>query len=461
MIWTICVVVLTALFVFLSLRTSPQRALGIVNAFTFAFPAWVMLRLLNVPADTVVGSGVDIKVAVGTATLLLYCVMPGRNFPVRLIACDYAMLALAIIHLVSDTYNYGFRLVDFGRMYAEWYIPYVAGRVAFQKYEDAQVIVRVVAVVAVLLSVVAMCEAFARVNLMELWAGQRPLEGAYRELERWGMKRAYGPYFHPLYFGVIQCLLFGSTLFVAISALRKQAHAIWIFCPLFSVAGIVCTGSRGPILGAVVLAVIIAVTLVPKVRIPVAILGACLLMAAAVKRDLVFSVLEKWSGEATDRFNPTIEVGGKKQKYSGTRSRFLVFRVYGKAVAQAGLLGYGTDRVTGFPIRVPLSGEAAELVRNMDTVENTYVLIALRFGWLGLFAFTSAIAISVFQWLRLGRDEYDENRRLLTICLGATTGATALVILTVWMPHEIGFPFLWTIGSSSGLFLSQFYLQRS
>ncbi len=454
MIWAICVASLVILFVVIARRYSPQLALGIVNAIAFAFPAWIMLRLFNAPADTVVGTGVDVKVAVGTATLLLYCFMPGRNFPFRLVACDYAMLVLAITHIVSDSYNYGFRWTDVFRAYAEWYVPYVAGRVASQKFEDAQIIVRTLAVIAVVLSAVAVCEAFTRINLMELWAGLRPVEGAYRAMERWGLKRSYGPYMHALYFGVIQCLLFGSTLYVAILALRKEAHAIWIFCPLASLAGIYCTGSRGPLLGAVILAAVVASILFPRVRIPAAIVGVCLAFAAVAKRDAVLSTLERWSGEASGRLRQTVEVGGQKQRYSGTRGRLLVYRVYGKAIAQAGLLGYGTDRVTGFPIRIPLSGEAAELIRSMETVENTYVLVALRFGWIGLFALVSAIAISLFQWQRLRLGEREESRRLLTVCLGSATFATAVVLLSVWMPHEIGFPLVWTLGSSSGLFLA-------
>ena len=379
MLWIICVASLVILFVVLAWRTSPQLALGIVNAIAFVLPAWLMFPLFSLPVDTVVGTGVDIKVAVGTATLLLYCVMPGRNFPVRFVACDYAMAVLALVHIVSDTYNYGFRFHDIGRAYAEWYVPYVTGRVAFQKYADAQIILRVMAVLAVVLSIVAVCEAFTKVNLMELWAGLRPVEGAYRAMERWGLKRSYGPYFHALYFGVVQCLFLGSTVYVALMAMRREAHGIWIFCPLFSFAGIVCTGSRGPLLAAALLVIMVLVFLVPRARLPIAILGVCLLGFAAVQREVIFKALERWSGEANDRLNQSVEVGGKKQKYSGTRGRLLVFRVYGKAMAQAGLIGYGTDRVTGFPIRIPLSGEAAEIIRSMETVENAYVLVTSAF----------------------------------------------------------------------------------
>lgn len=450
MVWWILVLGLVAFYVAAALRWGAGRALGIVVPITWLLPAWLMLPVAEGAPNSIVGSGLDIKVTVGAACLILYCFIPGRTFPVRWIPSDFAVAGLILAHLIFDTMHDGFALMTPLRAYAEWYLPYVAGRLAIQSAGDVRYIWRVLVAIGVGLAIVAIAESLWRVNIFESIFGERPVEGFPRDASRWKVRRAFGPTMHPIYFGVVQLLLLGWAAYAALLALKRRTSAFWVFAVLPIVGGIVATASRGPILGVVVASVAFFFFLYPKARLPIggfAIVVACLGIAF---REPIINQLEQWSGELQTH----IEIEGESRLTSGTRTRVNMLEVNKIAIKRSGLTGFGSDAVAGFPINVPLGPMEVNALKSVRAIDNTYVLLMLRFGYVGAGLFFLAGVFSVGQYFWISQVYRGETIGWLTAGLGSVTFAALLVQATVWMPHEIGFPLLWTFGISGGILVA-------
>lgn len=449
--WLGIFTLLTAVFIWLSLRHSPQLGLAIVVPATWFFPVWILLPIFQ-SEDTIVGTGIDVKVAVGAACLVLYCFMPGRTFPVRFVLADWLMLALVIVHFVSDLSNDGFRWTIPGRAYAEWYLPYVAGRIGFQSFSTALIVWRLLAGLALLLTMGVAIEAFTYQNPFEIPFGIRPHENS-NPMERWGLNRAFGPTLNPIYLAVILLLLSGWVNFGLFQAMRRKANGLWTLAPLMLVAGMIGCGSRAILLCCPIVAVAFAFYMNRTWRTSIAAGSLALIALIAVSREPVIELLEKWSGE--DRYADTVTIDGQSRTHSNIRSRLALFEVNRIAFQRSGLFGFGTDAVTGFPINVPLGPVETETLRKIRTVENTYALLMLRFGYLGATLFTLAGLASLLQLLWLADNTSSTSKRHFASALAASLLAVLFAQATVWMPHEIGFPLVWTFGVSSGLWLAE------
>ncbi len=447
--WTIVIAYLSV-FVGLGIRFGPRMALGLVVPATWLLPSWFMLPIADGARDSLVGSGVDVKVAVGTGCLLLYCFMPGRTFPMRLIATDLAMLGLIGVHLASDLINTGIDGMALGRAYAEWYLPYVSGRLCITSREDLRILWLVPAVLAVVFAITTVFESIFDIQFFEIGFGARPVEGSSRNLQRWGIQRAYGPTMHAIYFGVVQLLLLGWASFASVQALRRRAPALWAFSPLLVMFGIAGSASRGPILGILIAAVGLLFFKVRRSRIPLVIAFSALAAFTVTNLESIIIELEKWSGEATSE----IVIKGEERLQSSVRSRINSLEVNRIALRRSGLLGFGTQAVSGFPINVPLGPLEAEAFKKVWSVDNTYLLLTLRFGYLGLACFLGALLLGIVNFVRVADGHQGESAGWLSVCVGSCYMATLLVLATVWMPHEIGFPLIWTVGLSSGLWLA-------
>ncbi|MEZ6074642.1 MAG: hypothetical protein R3C56_02895 [Pirellulaceae bacterium] len=148
-------------------------------------------------------------------------------------------------------------------------------------------------------------------------------------------------------------------------------------------------------------------------------------------------------------------VNDESKEFSNTRYRLLLFDVYKIAVKRGGLLGFGSQAVTGFPIQVPVGPQEFETLRTMRSIDNTYLLITLRFGYLGLLCFVLAACTAIYQLFAITDPLRTENIGLLTASLGTTLAVILPVIFTVWMPQDYGFILVWSWGASSGMYLAR------
>jgi len=444
LLWGIPVVCLLATFLGIALWTkNPAMAMGIAIPLVFLFPAWAKCSTGIEP--------IDIKSTATIGMLCLYSFLPGATYPWRLVLADYFMLGLLAVHLISDTYHDGLSLAIPAIAYVEWLVPYLAGRLCFQRIEDVEKIWPVVVYIGGYLAVLSITESVLLLNLLEWLWGERPLERFPRNVLRWGWRRSYVICLHPLYMGVLSIWLWSWMLFGGLRSLRGRASVAWLFLVPLGLVGVLASGSRGPIL-AIPLVILGAVFCqLPRWRTTLAIGMVCACLLVIWFREPVQATLDVWSGERRDwNSSRQIFIDDKFQEYSSLRTRSLLWTIYRKPFWNSGLLGYGTTNCGTFPVNVPLSAQELNVRRELWMIDNTYLLVALRFGFLGLFSFLGLLLSSLWQWIRIADSPGTKSIDLASTAFGGSI-STIFLIGSVWMPYDFGFFLLWMIGASSGL----------
>lgn len=444
-LWLICVASLLTLYLVLALVVKPSVALGVVLPIAWIVPSWTVWDLGF--------ESINVKTSVGVGMLLMYCFFPRATFPWRLVPCDYAMLSLFGVGTVSDFLHNGFDLTVPAIAYAEWIVPYLAGRLAFQNHDDVKWVWPVLAVVAIILGAVAVIEAWLGMNPYEWFFGLRPLEGVSRNAERWNIRRAYVTCLHPLYHGVLLCWMFAWTLHGAWRALQKRSGPLWLVAPLLGFFAPLATGSRGPFIGNFVVLAAAIFCAARRRRLPMTVAAGVLAFVFLFFQDRVFDFLDDWAGEFEHgKQAQSVSFDNQAEIVSSARARFTLFKIYWMPLTRAGLFGYGSNAVAQFPVNVPIGSEEAEAARTIWALDNSYIVLTLRFGYLGLIAFIALISLSLWQCKSVYDDDPLRSQALFAASLSGATLAVAGLIVGVWMPQDFGFPWLWGIGASSGLY---------
>ncbi len=448
--WGWSFLLLLGVFAWRTWKGGIRHALGAVVLLSLLVPTWAVLGYqLRRSEMLFFGMPIDMRLAFSVIGIAVCCVRPKSILPTRLVAADFALLAMVAVHVISDWRNDGVSAVVPLRAFGEWMVPYLVGRIALRNMDDARGLVPFALTVCLVLAAVSVIESFSRINLTELAYGVRPVEGFDRDASRWGLKRAFGPTMHPIYFGVLQLLLFPWSLYAATRAARGRISTWWILAPVASGLGIFFSLSRGPILAVPIAMYVFALFGIRRWRPALAAVGTVAVVVLVVQYATVLDLLQVWSGEAKRPHKANITVDDEKVEYTGTLSRVYLLQVYGRALRQAGLFGYGTERVTGFPIRVPVGPEDAKTLKHIRYIDNDYVLLILRFGYSGVCCFLALTAATVIAFTRLAVQ--DERGRMFHAAMAGAIVATMLVLLTVWMPRDFGFVLLWSAGAGAGL----------
>jgi hypothetical protein len=440
---------LFVLYLVLAIYSRPSLAIGIVLPLSWLFPCW-----------TFYDAGIDrlsLKAALAIGMLCSYPFFPRAKFPWKLVPCDYAVLSLIAVGLISDIINDGWSLYLPVMAYVEWILPYLAGRLAFQEREDIEWAWPVLACVAIVLGVVSVIEAWSGVNPYELVFGLRPLDGANREAVRWGFRRAYAVCCHPLYQGVFLSWLFCWLVLPAWGALDRRSPIFWFLPAAFGFVAPLATGSRGPFMANGLVLVVCLFFYAKRWRKAFAAALGVVILALVIFQDKVFVFLDDWSGEFDrGRQAQSVSFDGDQEKVSSARARLTLFKIYWAPLTRAGLLGFGSESVSTFPVNVPIGSEEADAARAIWSLDNTYLLMTLRFGYLGLLCFVAIIVAALWQLLAVYDAEPNRTRSQFAATLAAGTFAVAWLIFGVWTPADFGFAWLWGIGAASGLYFQVF-----
>jgi hypothetical protein len=182
------------------------------------------------------------------------------------------------------------------------------------------------------------------------------------------------------------------------------------------------------------------------IRWPVLIMTVAAVTGFLLFPNKITDTVSQWSGGG-DQLR-VIEVDGKETKISGSRSRLVLFTAYSKALFKGGLTGYGSEAVSKFPPNIPYmqgKAEASEIL----VVDNAYILIMLRFGWLGAGCLVLIFVTAIFSAALLHNNKPDD-------LFPAAAASMLFVVSTfsfflVWMSYDFGFEILWTCGILSGL----------
>ena len=442
---------LFAVFLVLAWLFKPGAGLVGTLLLCLCWPTWVVLGYDNpVSFADSLGIKVDLRVALSFVALPLVLLLHRKQiFPLRWHPLDVAMLALCVLHIVSDTLNQGFSLGILGRIYGEWCIPYLVGRVAISSITDIDRLVGISVVVCCILGCLAAVECLLGINLAELAFGDRPEDGANRNMERWGYKRSFGPNMHPIYFGVLQLLLLPWAFYASDRSLRLMNNNWYFAAPVAAVAGILGTLSRGPMLGIGLFVYLFTWVKNPKWMLPLVAVGMAGVVFLVTQSDELLNYLQQWSGEDDGRRKPTVQVDDETIKFTGTKSRLLIYRVYGPALSNAGFSGYGTERVTGFPISVPTGPYDAETLEQVRAIDNVYLLLALRFGYVAPLVFLALQILAAWAFIRLSYSQ--KHGKVFFAAMSAAVMTSIPLLMTVWMPHDYGFVLIMYFGIAAAL----------
>jgi hypothetical protein len=203
--WTATVSALCGLWCVLAWRYGPQRAIGCQVLIACLVPTWVRFEGFGIQ-----DLPIDCRVISTVFGLVAYCFHPRATFPWRLGWLDAVMLSLVAVHLASDIDNSGWSWTLPLRVYGEWFVPYLAGRLALQSGEDMRALAPVGLAVALVLAVGGAFEGISGYHPWEWIYGERDYDGIVRDQPRWGVTRAWGCCGHPIYFGFLQVLFRSS-----------------------------------------------------------------------------------------------------------------------------------------------------------------------------------------------------------------------------------------------------------
>lgn len=441
-VWGATVAVLCLLWCVVARFCGPQRAMGCQVIVACLVPTWAQLDL----ADSL---WLDCRMAATVFGLVAYCFHPKATFPWRLGWLDASMISLLVIHIVSDIDNTGWTWAIPFRVYGEWCVAYLAGRLALQNLEDFRYLTPWAISVAIFLALGSIFEAVSSDHPWEALYGERKYDGIDRGATRWlGMTRAWGCCAHPIYFGFLQVLFLPWLLRAWHRTLVQPSNSGWFMAcvPLLGVAGVFCTGSRAA-LGAYLLVMLLGLlAYVPTMRIVFLLVALVAAPLAYMERGRVIDTITRM-GERVNE-NRKIEIDGRQQQMTYTATRWMLVKVYWKALVDASWLGYGTDAISGFPVKVPVGAVDPETLKEVPYIDNQFVLMTLRFGWMGVTAFTVALLLAAVAWFQRSTT-IEGSHAAVSFYVGGTILAVAAGLLTVWMPHDIGFPLLWWMGAGS------------
>ncbi len=123
-------------------------------------------------------------------------------------------------------------------------------------------------------------------------------------------------------------------------------------------------------------------------------------------------------------------------------------------VLKGGPLGYGTDAVSSFPPNIPGLPTSAKARATLGIVDNSYLLIGLRFGWIGIGLFLALLGGSIVTAIQLRRSAglilYPDGPAFLTAMASILVGV-AFEIMTVFSSYDFMFWILFHFGIVAGL----------
>ncbi|MEM7311879.1 MAG: O-antigen ligase family protein [Planctomycetota bacterium] len=454
MTWWISIGVLSVIMLWQWWSNGARQGLAWISLLSILLPSWLAAEFLGLP--------VPVRTVVCVIGLGAYCLHPQSNFPLRLGLIDLSMLALFVTHIVSDLQHSQSIAVTLVEAYGEWFVPYVTARLAFQSLADVRDTLPLGVAIVTILACLSIFEGVTRINPIEMAFGKRPLTGTttgsakgivhhgkYEYKVRWGMRRAFGPTMHPIYFGTLQLILAPWALYAAARTNRGVGPLWWKVLPILSFLGIFFTMSRGPILGFAVLAYAYAFFRRPQWRIAMAGIAVAGIVAVAMFPNAFVGTIKSASGEAK-KFPRYVQLGDRRVEKSGTMTRLYLFSIYKRAMLKAGLFGYGSESVSSFPIRVPVDPDYVTAVKDIRFIDNVYIQTLLRFGYLGLAFLTAAGLFACMTFATMGWNP-DMHGSAFCSAMACSILAVMLVMLTVWFPQDYAFWLLWNLGVAAGL----------
>ncbi|MEJ7591900.1 MAG: O-antigen ligase family protein [Planctomycetaceae bacterium] len=437
--WVLSVVLIAVVGRYLLIRKGPAAARGAAMMLSFAFPVGIKIDIGGLP--------ISIRTAIAGITLFGYAVHPQGKIlsPLTLLDCCIAMFYL--VHIVADSFATGFTIMLPFRSYGEWALPFVAGRFAIKDRHALKWIAMWVVGLLLLLGAMSCIEAMTKVNPFETLFGNRPQEMFRRSEQRFGLKRAFGPTMHPIFLGMMIAILMPWLVTMWQSFESRRTRGLTILAGIVALAGTVFTGSRTPVLTILAAASLILLLKIRMLRWPLGLTLALAISGFVAYPYEVTDALSRWTGGVE---NPRlIEIDGEGVVSSSSRTRLHVVSIYSEALIKAGPFGYGSNVTSGFPLRIPNMEGTFKSANLFKTVDNAYVLLTLRFGWVGGVCLVILFLTAIGTGLSLYFERPDQLFPGVVGCMLIVIACFSLLL--VFMSYDFGLPILWSLGVLSGL----------
>ena len=403
------------------------------------FPVWLTFQAGSLLIDLRA-----IAAACGLLGLVVGRIDEGesRSMPrFRLLPADILVVVLVLIQAYSQLRIDRFGPLTGPEIARKWMAPYVVGRLFLGSLRDLDRVFPLACKLFMALSVLALVEAVAKVNLLN-----RALGKTYGLLEqgegyRWGLKRAQGPLDHPIFFGMVLVLLLPWAIEASNRAWKRQAPRWWLLLAPAMGGAILVTVSRGAQIAAAITLFVTVFFQNPRWRIAIVLLAIFGGIGAVAGKELLGDALSKWAGENHEETRLII-INDEEVEYTGTNHRILLFKAYEKAIAETGLFGYGYE----------LSGIELEesIAQRFGSIDDHYILFLLQHGYAALAAFLILACLSIFD---LGVIAWDMEHPAACFA-GALCGAMIAVtisLLSVWFAPDFGMIWLFCAGLASNL----------
>lgn len=404
-------------------------------------------------AFDVAGVPLDVRSAIAVMFLSFFAFMRPRSLFARLSFVDVLLGSLFAWGVLVDSYHDGFSLRIPAVTYGEWVLPYAAGRFAMFHRSSLVTLSPWFATVAAAMGLAALFECWSGVNFWEnLFTPVDDLVARVRGTRYGFMHRAIGPTRHPIFLAVQLMLMLPWVVSCWFSSTRTSIRILASAPIMLVLMGIVATVSRGPILAIPLACVLVACAYLPKLRIPSLFFVAACLGISAVQFDRIVEIFDSNVREQMPA--QVVETNGAESVYTGTRSRLFVLQVFGPLVLEGGPLGYGTKDVSTFPPNIPGLPASAKSREILGVVDNSFVLIGLRYGWIGLTLFAGLFVAAISQSVAIRRTMqtlFEDGGEVFVTMLGCVLAATALELLTVFWAYDMSFWVLFHFGVIAGL----------
>lgn len=323
-----------------------------------------------------------------------------------------------------------------------WLVPYAVGRRFLRSEDDLLTISKVFSLVIPIIAAYGLFEMFTHVNPVSQLIGMHFRGAELMESSsslRMGLKRARGFAGHPITFGLMMTLSLPWALEAA-----RQARAGWgprwrRWLPWIAGAGAVSSLSRGSMIAVLMTVYSYATLRAGRLRVAMIVLAVCLSTAAYFGRE---SVAEALAGAVGETKPIPMKINGKTELYTGTNHRLLLFEVYREAMENAGLIGYG------FHLEGLL--DRFHIPSIFWSLDDAYILLQLKFGYIGIGLFLLLIAWSLVLLGRIAWRRDDPLAPLSGGLLGAIIALT-FAMFTCSFEADYGEVLLFTMGLAGNL----------
>lgn len=414
------------------------RGIGITLILSFLLATWIQVSAFGITCD--------IRVLLAGGAIVVATLFRLRWLFDRLLLADLCVAFLWLWQVVGEWNATGGTIGPLLLSYGYWVLPYVVGRCSARHLNDFRWLGFFITGVCLIYGVAALVETMASGDLFELLFGEKPgKEFHRRKAMRWGFVRCEGPFTHPIFFGIVAMLLLPWSVWLCWSG-RGKVRIAGLIGFAFTTVALVGTISRGPVLATLVSLMVTAVIPFRKLLLSVICLSI-LTGGLFVARPDYFEGAALWFSRINAERETAALIGDEVQINTSSMTRVLLIQHYWKSVVNAGIIGYGMTATDTFPPNVPHVPFDEATGKQYPLIDNSYILLTLRGGWLQCLAFVLLHFAALYQLSRLGQKEPD----LVVLCrllAGAICGH-ALVVFTVYPDYDFMFVFLWTVGITS------------